>query len=184
MSWCLLFIHRSHKLNIWLRTFNILCMENSLYWSSINKLKSRIKIASIHAFCAKIASFFDGFVICGFISFVQFVVAVGGFFFRFPYSLRSPFNWFIKHSKDGDSKRRHPTNHFRSTKCKIAIRSGVFQIPLSLSLLSVTRGKNARVKFFPQVFLMRHSRRTKSERGARHSLKFHKTKLPYESQIN
>ena len=37
--------------------------------------------------------------------------------------------------------------------------SGVF--PLPLSPLSVTRGKNARVTFFPRGFLMRHARRTK-----------------------
>ena len=145
-------------------------------------------MASIYAFWAQIALLFDGFVICGFISFVQFVVAVGGFFFRLPYSLRSPFDWFLKQSKDGDSKRRHPTNQFRSTKCKIAIGFRSIPDPSStlgpLSLLSVTRGKNACVKFIPRGFQMRHARRTKSERGATHSLNLHKTQLPYKSQIN
>ena len=55
------------------------------------------------------------------------------FFFNFLIVFVPLFNWFIKQSKDGDSKRRHPTNRFRFPKYRIAIRPGVF--PLSLKAL-------------------------------------------------
>ena len=86
-----------------------LCMKNFLHWSSINILKSSIKI-KFHTFCAQIASIFDGFV-CGFRSFCCF-----DFF-----SLRSPLNWFIKQSKDGGFKRCSPTNRFcfQSTESRL-----------------------------------------------------------------
>ena len=42
--------------------FNRLCMENSLYCSSIDILNSSIKI-KFHTFWAQIASIFDGFVV-------------------------------------------------------------------------------------------------------------------------
>ena len=67
----------------------------------------------------------------------------------------SPLNWFIKQSKNSDSKRGRRTNRFRFTKYRIAIRPAAF--PLSLSPLSVTRGKSPRVKFFPRGFLMRYA---------------------------
>ena len=57
-------------------------------------------------------------------------------FFVFDFlSLRSPLNWFIKRSRDGDSRRRRPTNRFCFTKYRITIRLGV--LPLSLSPISV-----------------------------------------------
>ena len=58
---------------------------------------------------------------------------------RSPYSLRSSLIWFIKQSKEGDSKRRHLTNRFHFPKYRIVIRPAVF--PRSLSPLSVTREK-------------------------------------------
>ena len=96
---------------------------------SINILNLSTKI-KFHTFWAHIASIFDGFVVLLRLSNLLLL------FFSIPYSLRSPLNWFIKQSKDGDSKRRRPTNRFRFPKYRIAIGPGVF--PLSPSLLSVT----------------------------------------------
>ena len=88
ISLCLLFIHRPHRTNstsdCWFNkriTFNRLCMENFLYWSSINILKLSVKI-KFHTFWAQIASIFGGFVVCDFISFVQFVVVFDFFSLR------------------------------------------------------------------------------------------------------
>ena len=99
----MLFIHRPHHTNstsdCWFNktnTFNRLCMENFFYWSSINILKLSVKI-KFHTFWAQIASIFGGFVVCDFISFVQFVVVVVVFDFL---SLHSTLNWFITQGKN------------------------------------------------------------------------------------
>ena len=129
--------------------------------------KSSIKI-SFRTFWAQIASIFDGFVVLFRLSNLLLLLLL---FFQFDFlSLRSSLTWFIKQSKDGDSKQRRPTNRFRFTKYRIATRSGVF--PLSFCPLSVTWGLSRGFSHASRTtdFIVKEP----GERGATRSLNRHK----------
>ena len=122
-------IHRPHRANsisyCWFNkrnVFNRLCMENSLYCSSLNILNSSIKNKVPYILGANCFNFWR---VCGFTSFVQFVVIV----FFDCLIVFVP----LLTGKDGYSKWRHPTNRSCFPKYRIAIRPGVF--PLSIKAL-------------------------------------------------